>query len=166
MRRGEAAAREPVGFGAALAPRGRSGRPPRRRRSLCLQPPGRPGSRGASSRGEPGAGGGKRPEEPGEGAAVRASLRRAWGRRLKVRRGVSSRGGVVRSRRPVSHRAVGGSPGRKPGGQRAERWTAKVLGAAAERSEPLVMEKLGRPEKSGGIRGRGEASPHSKAFPP
>lgn len=36
------------------------------------------------------------------------------------------------------------------------RWTAKVLGAAAERSEPLVMEKLGRPEKSGGIRGRGE----------
>lgn len=60
-------------------------------------------------------------------------------------------------RRPVSHRAVGGSPGRKPGGQRgAVEWTAKVLGAAAEPSECPVTERPGRPEKSGGIRGRGE----------
>lgn len=36
------------------------------------------------------------------------------------------------------------------------RWTAEVLGAAAERSGSLVMEMLGRAEKSGGIRGRGE----------
>lgn len=98
------------GVGVALSPRGRSGRPPRRRRCLCLQPPCRPGSRGLE------VGRGLRSRGRGQRSGRRGGQR--GGPRFKVRRGVSSCGGVRSPCRPVSHRAVGGSPGTKPGGQR------------------------------------------------
>lgn len=121
MRRGEAAARE-SGWGAGWGrrwPRGDG-----------------PGGRGASAAAfvssllaGPGAGArahaGNRGLEVGRGLRSRGRGRRPGSRRgerggprCKVRRGVSSCGGVLSPRRPVSHRAVGGSPGRKPGGQR------------------------------------------------
>lgn len=148
----EGARGEPVG-GAALAPRGRSGRP-RSRRSLCLQPPlqarepgcgltrGAAGLEAGTRPGKP-VGGGRCCGERGEGGAHRAS-------RLKVQPGVSSGGGVPGPCRPVSHRAVGRSPCRKPGGQ-----GAKVL-------VPPGTGKLGR-RVGRHPRARG-ASQRSQAF--
>lgn len=146
----EGARGEPVG-GAALAPRGRSGRP-RSRRSLCLQPPlqarepgcgltRRAGGLEAGTRpGEPVGGGRRRPGRScgkrGEWGAHRAS-------RLKVQPGVSSRGGVPGPCRPVSHRAVGGSPGRKPGGQWCEGAGAAGDGEAGQTTQ-AASEGAGR----------------------
>ena len=55
------------GVGAALAPRGRSGRPPRRRRSLCLQPPAGPGAGARAHAGSPGLEVGSGPRSRGRG---------------------------------------------------------------------------------------------------
>lgn len=127
MRRGDATARA-GGGGRGAGPEGTvrasaAPPPPQPLSPAPLSPP--PAGRGAGARAHAGsrgleAGRGLRSRVGGR-AAAGALLRRArgpgerTGPRLKVKRGVSSCGGVLG---PVSHRAVGGSPGRKPGGQR------------------------------------------------
>lgn len=122
MRRGDAAAREPVGWGRRW-PRGDGPRLCRRRRrsrSLCLRSPlqapepgleltrGAGGWRGDAARGARGGGGG-----PGAAGGERG------GPRFKVRRGASSCGGVLSPRRPVCLSVT-------------VRWAVKVRGAAAD----------------------------------
>lgn len=153
MRRGaRAREREASRWGARRWPRGDGPGGRGAAAAFVSSPPCRPGSRGAGSHGEPGGlEAGTRPGEPvgggrrrpgrccgerGEGGAHRAS-------RLKVQPGVSSRGGVPGPCRLVSHRAVGGSPGRKPGGQRCEGPGAAGVREAGQTSQ-AASEGAGR----------------------
>lgn len=168
MRRGEAAARE-SGWGAGWGrrwPRGDG-----------------PGGRGAAAAAfvssllaGPGAGArahaGNRGLEVGRGLRSRGRGRRLGSRRgerggprCKVRRGVSSCEWGPQSA-PACQSPCGGREPWQETRWAAGRWTAKVLGAAAERSESLVMGKLGRPEEVRRNPRAWGASQHSQAFPP